>query len=61
MFNPFSVKNFFTNQGKLILFSQPVKDFYMENPIASASITMAECSLFMKQDTNKTNFFNEKF
>lgn len=60
MFNPFIVDSFFTNYGKIRLFSQAVKDFYLDNPIASDSITRAECALFLKQDTNSTNFLNEK-
>ena len=58
-FNPFSIKNFFINQGKLNTFSQPIKNFYIDNTLASASVTIAECSLFLKQDTNRTNYFNE--
>ena len=61
IFNPFSINTFFSNQGKLLIFSQSVKNFYMEDQLTSASITIAECALFLKQDTNKTNFFNEKF
>ena len=58
-FNPFFIKNFFINQGKLSTFSQPIKNFYIDNTLAYASITIAECSLFLKQDTNRTNYFNE--
>lgn len=60
-FNPFIINSFFTNYGKIRLFSQSVKDFYLDNPIASDSITRAECALFLKQDTNSSNFLNEKF
>ena len=60
IFNPFSINTFFSNQGKLLIFSQSVKNFYMEDQLTSASITIAECALFLKQDTNKTNFFIEK-
>ena len=59
IFNPFSINTFFSNQGKLLIFSQSVKNFYMEDQLTSASITIAECALFLKQDTNKTNFFIE--
>jgi predicted GIY-YIG superfamily endonuclease len=59
--NPFYNKTFFKNQGKLLIFTQPIKDFYIEDQLTSDSITIAECALFLQQDTNKTNFFNEKF
>jgi hypothetical protein len=60
-FNPFAIKSFFVDSGKLTLFVPPISDFYRQDQIASASSTRAECSLFLKQDLNKTNFFNEKF
>ncbi len=59
-FNPFNINYFFNNQGQLYIFSQSVKDFYIEGQLTSTSITIAECALFLKQDTNKTNFFIEK-
>ena len=59
MFNPFYIKTFFKNQGKLLIFTQPVKDFYIEDQLTSDSITIAECALFLQQDTNKTNFVIE--
>jgi len=60
-FNPFSMTHFFNDSGKLMLFSQSIKNFYIEDQISSASITRAECALFLKQDTNKSNFLVEKF
>ena len=54
-----TIKTFFKNQGKLLIFTQPVKDFYIEDQLTSDSITIAECALFLQQDTNKTNFVIE--
>ena len=51
-FNPFAVKGFFSNCGKLILFSQPVKDFYLQEPIANSSTIRAESALFLNAETN---------
>jgi hypothetical protein len=59
-FNPFQVTSFFSNQGNLFVFSQSVKNFYIEDQLTSASSTIAECALFLKQESNKTNFFIEK-
>jgi hypothetical protein len=59
-FNPFQITSFFNNQGKLYIFSQSIKNFYMEDQLTSASSTIAECALFLKQESNKTNFFIEK-
>lgn len=51
-FNPFIVKGFFSSCGKLILFSQPIKDFYLQEPIANSSTIMAESALFLNAETN---------
>ena len=59
-FNPFQITSFFNNQGKLYIFSQSIKNFYIEDQLTSASSTIAECALFLKQESNKTNFFIEK-
>jgi hypothetical protein len=59
-FNPFKVTSFFNNRGNLFVFSQSVKNFYIEDELTSTSSTIAECALFLKQESNKTNFFIEK-
>ena len=51
-FNPFIINHFFSNYGTLMLFTQPVKNFYIEAPIASSSITRAECSMFLSKTNN---------
>jgi len=60
-FNPFFLKPFFVNSGKLILFVQPINDFYRQEQIAANSSTIAECALFLKPEINKNNFFIENF
>lgn len=54
-FNPFNLSTNSTEFGKLVLFAQPVHNFYLEEPIAQASPTMAACSLFLDQENNFNN------
>ena len=58
-FNPFFINSFFENSGKLILFVQPINDFYRQEQIAAQSSIIAECSMFLKPEINKNNFFIE--
>ena len=51
-FNPFIFNNFNVNYAKFILFAQPVKNFYLQEPIAANSQVIAECSLFLGQESN---------
>jgi hypothetical protein len=51
-FNPFIIDSFFTNYGKIRLFSQSVKDFYLDDSMALTSITIADCSLYISKETN---------
>jgi hypothetical protein len=52
IFNPFLTNVFVSNSGKLTLFSQPIHDFYLQEPIAEHSVTMSECALFLSQKSN---------
>jgi hypothetical protein len=52
MFNYFAINTFNIVNTKLILFSQPVYNFYLEEPIAIQSNIIAECALFLGQDNN---------
>jgi len=54
-FNPFNLSTNSSEFGKLVLFAQPVHNFYLEEPMAQASTTMAACSLFLDQETNFNN------
>ena len=65
-FNPFSNKVFTRNSGKLVLFVQPIKNFYSDEPIAAYSPTMAECTLFLNKQNNFSlifiqNILNQKY
>lgn len=51
-FNPFGFKVFVSSYAKLVLFSQPVQNFYLQEAIAGHSQTRAECSLFLGQESN---------
>ena len=37
---------------KMFIFAQPVKNFYLQEPIAANSQVIAECSLFLGQESN---------
>ena len=52
IFNPFFNNVFVSNSGKLTVFSQPITDFYLQEPIAEHSVTISECSLFLTQKSN---------
>ena len=55
IFNPFNFQLNYFNYAKLILFYQPVHNFYLEEPMAQASPTIASCFLFLNQETNFNN------
>ena len=48
-FNDF---NFNVSFAKYMLFTQPVKNFYQQEPIAINSNVMAECALFLGESSN---------
>jgi len=55
MFNPFTVSFDFSFSVPLALFAQPIRNFYLEDQVASTSVTMADCALYMNQQTNFPN------
>jgi len=55
-FNPFSTNLDSQQQAPLVLFAQPVRDFYLDGSIAITSVTIADCSLYRN---NQTNFVKE--
>ena len=54
-FNPFNINMNHNIYSKLILFYQPVHNFYLDEPLAQASATIAACSLFLDQENNFNN------
>ena len=54
-FNPFKVTFDFTYIVPLALFTQPIRNFYLEDQVASTSVTMADCALYINQQTNFVN------
>ena len=53
-YNPYQFTGFTfnVNYAKFRLFSQPVKNFYQQEPIAINSHVRAECALFLGEDSN---------
>lgn len=54
-FNPFKVTFDFAYSVPLALFTQSIRNFYLEDQVASTSVTMADCALYMNQQTNFVN------
>ena len=53
-YNPYQFNdfNFNVSFAKYMLFTQPVKNFYQQEPIAINSNVMAECALFLGESSN---------
>ena len=53
-YNPYQFNdfNFNVSFAKYMLFTQPVKNFYQQEPIAINSNVMAECALFLGENSN---------
>jgi hypothetical protein len=54
VYNPFKFEFDFVSNVQFTMFTQPVRDFYLQDYVASSSITRADCALYINQQTNFT-------
>jgi len=51
-YNPFKFASDSVSNVQFTRFTQPVRDFYLQDYVASSSITRADCALYLNQQTN---------